>query len=403
MDKKMDDKNYTLTEERPEAEVAVEEDAGSDSLRTEIRIKKRPNVKHTEDHTGKLIAILSAMVFLFTVIVVTTLSLINSSVIESPIKDVTTPGGSQGDSPIIEDTGLWGTVATDNRVKPTLPSNANAPESTTLYMPQIPSNVASLGDITSTNAILINASSGQTVAGLEFDESVPIASMTKVMTLIVACDMLKDSDMYRGIKISYDLSRMDGYSTCYINRNNTDETVYVIDLLYGLILESGADCAYGLAEALCGSEDKFVKKMNKKAEALGMTGTEFSNCVGKDDAGKNVSTMRDVAAMFAYALKNPLCYEILTASTWEAVGVYGYLYGYGGVYLPVKSIVHAGVKGKDTGKVSFLGGKSGQEINAGYCLVSFGEANGMRYICVTAGHKNSSYTDTAYIYKNYVK
>ena len=188
----------------------------------------------------------------------------------------------------------------------------------------------------------------------------------------------------------------------YINKNNSPETVYVIDMLYGLILESGADCAYGLAVGLAGSEAAFVQKMNEKAAALGMSNTNFNNCVGKDDYGQNYSTMRDVATMMNYAMSNALCYKILTSEKWVPVGDYAYAHLADGTY-EVRSMVHAGIKNKNIGSADFLGGKSGNEINAGYCLVSVASYSGKTYICVTAGHKSSSYDDTAYVYKNYVK
>jgi len=308
-------------------------------------------------------------------------------------------GGNQnnGGNGIFEDEGS----VTDYRDKPSIRDHKNVEESTTAFRPAGSASV-SIDGITSNGALLYDATTGTVVAGKAIDDTMEIASMTKVMTLIVACDLISSKDMYKAVKITYDQARMEGYSTCYINKNNSPETVYVVDLLYGLILESGADCAYGLAEGLAGSEAEFVKKMNEKAAAIGMSNTKFTNCVGKDDYGKNYSTMRDVATMLNYAMKNQLCYNILTTEKWIPVGDYAYAHLADGSY-EVRSMVHAGIKKQDIGSVSFLGGKSGNEINAGYCLVSAGTYSGKTYICVTAGHAKSSYADTAYIYKNYVK
>jgi len=397
----MEDKNYVLTEE----EVNETETQPDGRRLSDIRIKKRDDVKEKGDPHIKMIAILSVMIFLFTVILALTMVLINSTDIapqDDPSKtqaglNGNTPngGGDQGGN---EDVG----TVKDYRDKPLIISHANAAESTTAYRPA-GSAATTVEGITSNGALLYDLTSGKIVAGKAIDDTMEIASMTKVMTLIVACDLIKsESDMYKPVKITYDELRMPGYSTCYINKNNSPETVYVIDLLYGLILESGADCAYGLAESLTENEAAFVEKMNEKAAAIGMTNTKFSNCVGKDDYGRNYSTMRDVATMLNYAMKNKLCYNILTAEKWIPVGDYSYAHLADGTY-EVRSMVHAGIKKQNIGSVTFLGGKSGNEINAGYCLVSAGTYSGKTYICVTAGHASSSYADTAYIYKNYVK
>jgi len=394
----MEDKNYTLTEETEE--ISAEEESYSRPRVGDIRIKKREN-PGSGDKTN-LIALLSVMIFVFTVLIALLLAIVRNVPFTSKNNgtgEITTDGGSSSVLPSNPD--LSGGAVKDYREKPIIEAHKNAAESATAYVPS-GETFQTLEGITSNGALLYDVTSGKIVAGKNIDGKMEIASMTKVMTLIVACDLISSGDMYRSVKLTYDEKALWGYSTCYINKNNTSETVYVIDMLYGLILESGADCAYGLASGLAGSESAFVKKMNEKAAALGMSNTNFNNCVGKDDYGKNYSTMRDVATMMNYAMKNALCYTILTSEKWVPVGDYSYAYLADGTY-EVRSLVHAGIKKQNIGSVSFLGGKSGNEINAGYCLVSAGKYSGKTYICVTAGHEKSSYTDTAYIYKNYVK
>ena len=140
--------------------------------------------------------------------------------------------------------------------------------------------------------------------------------------------------------------------------------------------------------------------MNEKAAALGMTNTHFTNCVGKDDGGQNYSSMRDVATMFTYALRNPLCENIITTKQWKCVGSYKKCSS-------ISSLVLKGIAGKGGpkfGSVTVLGGKSGQEDMSGFCLVSVcRNASGERFAVVTMGHSNSSYTDSIYIYQNYIK
>ena len=338
-----------------------------------------------------IIAAVSAFLLLFSIILALTIALINSN--PTPKLNPTDNNGTT--PPPVSET------LEEKRERIDVNNAKNAETSQTAYRPTDVSGCKNLvydSSITSKAALLEDLDAGVVIAAKNADERVQIASMTKVMTLIVACDLIED--FYGVITINYG-SRLEDYSITFVDKTKTTtEKVYYIDALYGLILYSGADCAYAIAESLCGSEEAFVEKMNEKAAALGMTGTHFSNCVGKDDGGNNYSTMRDVATMFAYALKNERCYEILTTDVWYCIGSYD--------CVRIRSLVHMNLSVKDSemtfGKVKVLGGKSGKEDNAKYCLVSFGEkSDGHKYICVTAGHPSSSYTDTVYIYQNYVK
>ncbi len=284
---------------------------------------------------------------------------------------------------------------------PALPANAPAAESAVLYRPTDLTSVGAIGGITSSAALVSSFDTGKVMFANNADKHVQIASMTKVMTLIVACDYITDETML-GEKIHLVYSdRLNRYSKAFLSTSITSEDVYVIDALYGLILQSGADAAYGLAEHFAGSEAAFVVAMNEKATALGMSDTHFTNCVGKDDNGQNYSSMRDVAAMFTYALKNPLCEAIITEDSWTCVGSYNTRVLSS---LVLQNLSTKGTNGKAVFEgVTVLGGKSGNEDMEGYCLVSLCERDGARYVVVTAGHKDSSYTDSIYIYRNYIK
>lgn len=340
-----------------------------------------------------IIAAVSVFLLLFSVILALTLALVNSN--PTPKLDPNKSDEQTEPAEVVE-------KIEEQRERPeSLPNYVNAKESMTDYRPSDRSGYRNIsGDeaILSKAALLEDLSLGTVSAGKNIDMKIQIASMTKVMTLITACDLIKD--FYGVITINYE-ERLKGYQITFVDAKKTlTEKVYYIDALYGLILYSGADCAYAIAESLCGSEEAFVAKMNEKAAALGMNGTHFSSCVGKDDDGDNYSTMRDVATMFAYALKNDLCYEILTTDVWTCIGNYD--------CKSIHSLVYSKFRENNAeltfGKIKALGGKSGNETMAGYCLVSFGEtSDGHKYLCVTAGHPSSSYKDTIYIYKNYVK
>ena len=392
-------------------EEEVENDVSSEKYT--YKITRRKDVLKKNSSGGTLVFIMSMVMITVTLIMALTVAILKNLHLPGVLApDSTIAGAPSNDttSPTVENEGLFGTVESDYRSKPFLPTHKNAVASDTAYKPTGTPTVT-VSNISSSHAILVDSSKGEILCGDGIDDKIQIASMTKVMTLIVACDLITDDGvMYKGIKVKYD-PKMNDYATCYISTKKSkyyESTVYVIDLLYGLILESGADCAYALAEGLAGSEEAFVSRMNAKAEALGMTGTNFTNCVGKDDGGENYSTLRDVVTMFSYALDNPLCRAILTSENWVAVGDYAYLYGTNG-YIPVKSIVYEGIKKRKSdmvcGNVTVLGGKSGNEYLAGFCLVSLARSeSGREYICATAGgNSGQQYNDAVYIYSNYVK
>lgn len=372
---------------------------------TPIGIKEKEECPNIEvkpvkrDTSAPIIAAISVFMLIFAITLALAITLINAEWGKTLPE---TPDTTQGQSVLTPPDSIQSNIE-NNRDKPTLQSHKNTAESTSQYRPKDSASAVSIGDaVSSKAALLVDVSSGNIIAQKSLDTPLQIASMTKVMTLIVACDYIMSSDMmYATVDIKYS-DRLKGYNKVFVNEGHeiTEESVYVIDLLYGLILFSGADCAYGLAEGLAGSEAAFVEKMNEKAKAIGMNNTTFTNCVGKDDGGKNVSTVRDTATMFIYAIQNPLCREILSESRWACVGKYD---------LPMKlyngnvaSNVHEKIKNTGCGSVTVLGGKSGNEDLSGYCLVSFGKnKDGREYVCVTAGHPSSSYTDTGIIYTNY--
>ncbi|MBO7273950.1 MAG: D-alanyl-D-alanine carboxypeptidase, partial [Clostridia bacterium] len=150
------------------------------------------------------------------------------------------------------------------------------------------------------------------------------ASMTKVMTLIVACENLKTADLDRQIPLSYDvveyvtsgeylgtevaLPRESGGISCI------GDTYSIKDLLYGIGVSSAADCTYMIVKEVAGTEEAFVNMMNAKANALGLTNTHFDNAVGFDST-TNVTTACDMAQIMAYAMQSDLIVDILKPRT----------------------------------------------------------------------------------------
>jgi len=165
--------------------------------------------------------------------------------------------------------------------------------------------------------------SGTILFERDADDNIYPASMTKIMTAIVAFDLLKkgETSLDEKITISEKAWRMSqsGYSSMFIMLN---DQVSVEDLLKGIIIVSGNDACVALAEGLTGSEEDFVILMNEKASEIGMDDTNFNNSSGINDSD-NYSTVRDVMKMSRYLIANyPEYYSYFKEKTftWDRTG-----------------------------------------------------------------------------------
>ena len=172
-------------------------------------------------------------------------------------------------------------------------------------------------------AILLDYDSNEIIYELEPDMSIYPASMTKIMTSIVAFDLLKENklsleDRFIISEKAWRLSQS-GYSSMFLMIN---DEVSVDSLLKGIIIASGNDACIALAEGIAGTEENFAEMMNEKASELGMTNTNFANSSGINDPD-NYSTVRDIAIMSQYLIKTyPEYYELFkeTTFTWDRTG-----------------------------------------------------------------------------------
>jgi len=171
--------------------------------------------------------------------------------------------------------------------------------------------------------ILIDYHSDEVLYELDPDSQIYPASMTKIMTAIVAFDLLKKNKLSLDDKftISENAWRLSqaGYSSMFIMIN---DQVTVENLLKGIIIASGNDACVALAEGIAGSESNFADMMNEKAGEIGMTSTNFTNSSGINDPD-NVSTARDIAIMSKYLIMNyPIFYELFAEKTftWDRTG-----------------------------------------------------------------------------------
>ena len=177
--------------------------------------------------------------------------------------------------------------------------------------------------INAKTAILMDFNSDEIIYEMDADLSIYPASMTKIMTTIVVFDLLKKekislSDEFIVSKKAWRLSQS-GYSSMFIMVN---DSVTVEELLKGIIIVSGNDACVALAEGIAGTEENFVEIMNEKAAEIGMESTNFANSSGINHT-ENYSTVRDIALMTKYLIKNyPKYYEMYAEKefTWNRTG-----------------------------------------------------------------------------------
>ena len=178
-------------------------------------------------------------------------------------------------------------------------------------------------NILARTAILMDYHSDEVLYELEPDQQIYPASMTKIMTSIVAIDLIKKNkisldDKFTISENAWRLSQA-GYSSMFIMIN---DQVTVENLLKGIIIASGNDACVALAEGIAGSEENFAEMMNEKASEIGMMSSNFTNASGINDPD-NVSTVRDIAIMSKYLIKNyPDFYELFSEKsfTWDRTG-----------------------------------------------------------------------------------
>ena len=171
------------------------------------------------------------------------------------------------------------------------------------------SNVFANPNIQARTGILVDYHSDEVLYELDPDSTIYPASMTKIMTAIIAFDLIKNNKLSLDDKfiISENAWRLSqaGYSSMFIMIN---DQVTVENLLKGIIIASGNDACVALAEGIAGSEANFADMMNEKAGEIGMMSTNFTNSSGINDPD-NVSTVKDIALMSKYLIKNyPIYY-----------------------------------------------------------------------------------------------
>lgn len=253
-------------------------------------------------------------------------------------------------------------------------------------------------DVNANNVFMYNLDTNEVIYEKNSDDQVLIASLTKIMTTIVAIeniDNLDDKVIITDEILSYisdDLS---------IAGFDSGEEVTYRDLLYGSLLPSGADATHTLAYYISGSEEKFVEMMNEKAKELEMNNTHFENSIGIETENNNhYSSAKDMYKLLAYAIENEEFLKIFTTDEYETSNK---------EHKFVSSKYKAS-KNNDIDLSVIKGSKTGYTSKAHLCLASISDKNNTNFILITIGsdekidrieHFNDSKKLYDYYYANY--
>ena len=236
----------------------------------------------------------------------------------------------------------------------------------------------------SAHAILIDVETNTVLAEKNADEIIYPASMTKIMTALIACETISDWDatytMTQDIIDTYFLAdaTMAGFLA--------GEEVTMRDLVYGAVLPSGAEATYALADVIAGSEEAFADLMNERAAGLGLENTHFVDASGLHD-DEHYSTVRDIAILLQAALDNEMCREVLSTARYTSKPT---AQNPEGVDMINKFLVRAG--SQELSGAEIIAAKTGYTAEAMNCCASFGlTPDGRACICVTTNAWTSWY------------
>lgn len=246
--------------------------------------------------------------------------------------------------------------------------------------------------------ILMKLSDEEVLVEKEADTRIFPASMTKMMTAMVALENLDSLETIVSVdRQTYDELYLAGASLAGFQPG---DDIRAIDMIYGVMLPSGGECCIGLAKSLFGSEEAFVEKMNEKAQELGMTQTHFVTSSGLHDP-EHYTTVRDLTILLRYALKNETFRTAYCTADYTTAPLASAPEG-----LTFHSTMFKYLKDPQINGGQVLGGKTGYTDEAGLCLASLAVVDGEEYILVTAGASpvtGSEHVDDAVMVYNQIQ
>ena len=218
-------------------------------------------------------------------------------------------------------------------------------------------------EISSPHAIMIDLATNTVIMDRDGDARIYPASMTKMMTLIVVCERFDNlEDTFTMTEEIVGKMWREGATVAGFD---VGEKVRLDDLLYGLILPSGGDCALALAEYTAGSEEAFAKLMNEKVAALGLKGTHFTNPSGLHDDAQ-YSTCHDMALILEYALHDDFMKKVLTTYEYTTHPTEEHPDG-----IRLSATAQDRLKGDEAPGMYICGGKTGYTNEAKNCLATY--------------------------------
>ena len=259
--------------------------------------------------------------------------------------------------------------------------------------------IFTLDSLSSKYAVLMDGETRKVLEEKNGREKIYPASMTKLMAALVAVEHTENWDAV--IEIPQEIFARLYMEHASLAGFEPGEKVSPEDLLYGMLLPSGAECCTVYAMWLAGDEETFVEWMNEKAAELGMENTHFVNTSGLHDT-QHYSTAEDIAVLMCQCLQNETLRSVLSADIFQTGSTPQHPQG-----LALESTLFQAVaenssltekleEMKGAGAV-LLGGKTGYTSQAGLCLASFAKVDGKEYILVTAGAEGNHYTAPLHI------
>ena len=245
-------------------------------------------------------------------------------------------------------------------------------------------------DLSSKHVILYNLTDNYKLLDINSNEKVQVASLTKIMTTIVAIENIDRLDD----KVTITSKVFEGINDYSKAGFKVGQSVSYRDLLYGVMLPSGADAVKAIILNVSGSEEEFVKLMNDKVKELKLTNTNFDNAIGMDSKD-NYSTASDMAVILNYALNDGEFRKIFTTKK----------YNVDSINLNLTSTLNLYGSSFDTSFIT--GAKSGFTDGAGVCLASIATINNVDYLLIVLGsnanNRSNAVRDSIDVYNYFSK
>ena len=269
--------------------------------------------------------------------------------------------------------------------KPNEPTLSTISEPTSVQKPVFPvytaDTVTLTDDVDADYALLMDVDDNRVLAAKGADGRTYPASVTKVMTLLVAVENI--SDFTDTFTMTYAITDPLYLANATVAGFSNNEAVTMEDLLYGTILPSGADACQALAIYVAGSDEAFVTLMNQRAQEMGLKNTHFTNTSGLHDKD-HYTTAEDMAVILRVAMENPHCRQVLSTYQYTTASTPQHPEG-----ILLTSTLFGRMYGTEPDGATVVAGKTGYTSQAGHTMVSYAEGlDGHDYILVTLKGSN---------------